>query len=70
MGTDDWKGKAKEAAGALTDDQGKKEEGKADQRKAKVRKEKDQAEKTRAAKAEANREEGAGGGLLGGKGIL
>jgi uncharacterized protein YjbJ (UPF0337 family) len=70
MGTENWKGKAKEAAGALTDDQGKKEEGKAQQRKDAARKEKDQAARTRAEKEKAAREEGGSGGLLGGKGLL
>ena len=65
------KGKMKEAYGALTGDEAKKEEGRAQQRKAEAEAEAEQREKTRRAEAEANkaekerdRQEGKGG-LLG-----
>ena len=55
---DKAKGKAKEAYGALTSDEAKKEEGRAQQRKAAAREEATQQEKTSQAKKEARREEG------------
>ncbi len=65
------KGKMKEAYGALTGDEAKKEEGRAQQRKAEAEAEAEQRERTRRAEAEANkaekerdRQEGKGG-LLG-----
>ncbi len=54
---DKAKGKAKEAWGALTSDESKKEEGQAQQRKASAEEEAAQKEKTRRAKDEANRAE-------------
>ena len=64
-------GKMKEAYGALTGDEAKKEEGRALQRKAQARAEAEQRERTRRAEAEAkeaererDRQEGKGG-LLG-----
>ena len=66
-------GKAKEAWGALTGDEAKKEEGRAQQRKAEAKEEAEQAARTNAAKREArkaeaerNREELKEKGLLGG----
>jgi uncharacterized protein YjbJ (UPF0337 family) len=70
---DKVKGKAKEAFGALTGDEAKKEEGRAEQRKAKAEEEAVQKEKTRQAKEEArqaerirDRQELKDKGLLGG----
>ena len=67
-------GKMKEAWGALTGDEAKKEEGRAQQRKAEAQAEAEQRERTKRAEAEANkaekerdRQEGKGG-LLGGVG--
>lgn len=66
------KGKAKEAFGAVTGDEAKKEEGRAQQRKAAAEEEATQEEKTRQAKedarqAERNRDKEKGQeGLLGG----
>ena len=54
---DKTKGKAKEAWGALTGDEDKKEEGRAQQRKATAEEEATQKEKTRRAKDEAKRAE-------------
>ena len=66
-------GKAKEAWGALTGDEAKKEEGRAQQRKAEAQEEAEQAERTSQAKKEArqaererNRQEIKEKGLLGG----
>lgn len=64
------KGKAKEAFGAVTGDEAKKEEGQAQQRKAAAEEEAAQEEKTRQAKEEARqaereRDKEKGGGLLG-----
>jgi uncharacterized protein YjbJ (UPF0337 family) len=66
-------GKAKEAWGALTGDEAKKEEGRAQQRKAEAREEAEQAERTSQAKKEArqaererNKQEIKEKGLLGG----
>ena len=66
------KGKMKEAAGTVTDDEGKKVEGQAQQRKAVAREEREQqkrtqAEKNKADRAEASRDKQAGKdkGLLG-----
>jgi uncharacterized protein YjbJ (UPF0337 family) len=66
-------GKAKEAWGALTGDEAKKEEGRAQQRKAEAQEEAEQAERTGQAKKEArqaererNRQEIKEKGLLGG----
>ena len=66
-------GKAKEAWGALTGDEAKKEEGRAQQRKAEAQEEAEQAERTSQAKKEArqaererNRQEVKEKGLLGG----
>ena len=70
---DKAKGKAKEAAGAITGDEDKKAEGRAQQRKAEAEEQTAQKEQTRQAKAEAdkaekerNREERKDKGLLGG----
>ena len=70
--TEKAKGKMKEAAGAVTDDEGKKAEGQAQQRKAAAREDRDQqkrtqAEKNKADRAEASRDKQAGKdkGLLG-----
>ena len=70
---DKTKGKAKEAWGALTSDEAKKEEGRAQQSKADAEKEATQTEKTRRAKDEArqaererNKQEVKDKGLLGG----
>ncbi len=54
---DKSKGKAKEAFGALTGDEAKKEEGRARQRKANAEKEATQKEKTKQAKDEARQAE-------------
>ena len=54
---DKVKGKAKEAFGALTGDEGKKEEGRAQQRKAAAQEEAAQKEKTSQAKEEARQAE-------------
>jgi uncharacterized protein YjbJ (UPF0337 family) len=66
-------GKAKEAWGALTGDEAKKEEGRAQQRKAEAQEEAEKAERTSQAKKEArqaererNRQEVKEKGLLGG----
>ena len=70
---DKAKGKAKEAFGALTGDEAKKEEGRAQQRKAAAEEEAAQKEKTRQAQEEArqaekkrDRQKQKDGGLLGG----
>lgn len=70
---DKTKGKAKEAYGALTSDEAKKEEGRAQQKKSDAEKEATQKEKTRQAKGEArnaekerNKQEVKDKGLLGG----
>ena len=70
---DKTKGKAKEAYGALTGDEAKKEEGRAQQRKANAEEEATQKEKTGQAKEEArqaekkrDREKQKDEGLLGG----
>ena len=68
---DNAKGKAKEAFGALTGDEAKKEEGRAQQRKAAAEEEAVQKQKTSQAKEEARqaereRDRQKGGGLLGG----
>ena len=70
---DKAKGKAKEAFGALTGDEAKKEEGRAQQRKAAAEAEAAQKEKTSQAKEEArqaererDRQKQKDGGLLGG----
>lgn len=70
---DKAKGKAKEAYGALTSDEAKKDEGRAQQRKAAAEEEAMQKEKTRRAKDEAgqaererNKQEVKDKGLLGG----
>jgi uncharacterized protein YjbJ (UPF0337 family) len=70
---DKAKGKAKEAAGAVTGDEDKKAEGRAQQRKADAQEQATQKEQTRKAEAEAdkaekerNREERKDKGLLGG----
>ena len=67
------KGKAKEAWGAMTGDEAKKEEGRAQQRKASAEEEATQRERTRRAKGEArqaererNKQEVKDKGLLGG----
>ena len=63
--TEKAKGKMKEAAGAVTDDEGKKAEGQAQQRKAAAREDREQqkrtqAEKNKAYRAEASRDKQAG----------
>ena len=70
---DKAKGKAKEAFGALTGDEAKKDEGRAQQRKAAAEEEATQKEKTRQAQEEArqaerkrDRQKQKDGGLLGG----
>ena len=70
--TEKAKGKMKEAAGAVTDDEGKKAEGQAQQRKESAREDREQqkrtqAEKDKADRAEASRDkqEGKDKGLLG-----
>jgi len=70
---DKAKGKAKEAAGAITGDEDKKAEGRAQQRKAEAEEQATQKEQTRQAKAEADkaekerdRQERKDKGLLGG----
>ncbi len=70
---DKTKGKAKEAFGAITGDEAKKEEGRAQQRKASAEEESKQKEKTRQAKQDArqaerkrNQQEQKDKGLLGG----
>jgi uncharacterized protein YjbJ (UPF0337 family) len=70
--TEKAKGKMKEAAGAVTDDDSKKAEGQAQQRKAAAREDREQqkrtqAEKNKADRAEASRDKQAGKdkGLLG-----
>ena len=70
---DKAKGKAKEAAGAVTGNEDKKAEGRAQQRKADAQEQATQKEQTRQAEAEANkaekerdREERKDKGLLGG----
>ena len=70
---DKAKGKAKEAAGALTDNEDKKAEGRAQQSKGEAREEAAQKERTRREQAEANkaekdrdREDRENKGLLGG----
>jgi uncharacterized protein YjbJ (UPF0337 family) len=72
---DKAKGKAKEALGALTGDEAKKEEGRAQQRKAAAQEEATQQQRTRRAKEEArqaerkrDKEEAKDKGLLGGVG--
>ena len=55
--SDELKGKAKEAFGALTGDEAKKEEGRARQRKAAAQEEAAQKEKTSQAKEEARQAE-------------
>ena len=66
------KGKMKEAAGAVTGDEGKKAEGQAQQRKEAAREERDQQKRTQAEQKKADRaeksrdkQEGKGKGLLG-----
>ena len=54
---DKTKGKAKEAFGAITGDEAKKEEGRAQQRKANAEEESRQKEKTRQAKQDARQAE-------------
>ena len=54
---DKAKGKAKEAYGALTGDEAKKEEGRAQQRKAEAQEQATQQQKTRQAKEEARQAE-------------
>lgn len=54
---DKAKGKAKEAYGAMTGDEAKKEEGRAQQRKAEAQEEASQKEKTRQAKKDADQAE-------------
>lgn len=73
MDDDKAKGKAKEALGALTGDEDKKEEGRAQQRKAAAEEEATQQQRTRQAKEEArqaerkrDRQEAKDEGLLGG----
>jgi len=69
------KGKMKEAAGAVTDNEGKKAEGQAQQRKASAREEREQQKRTKAEQDKADRAERSRdkqqrkneGGLLGGK---
>ena len=69
------KGKMKEAAGAVTGDEGKKAEGQAQQRKASAREEREQEKRTQAEKNKADLAEKSRdkqqrknqGGLLGGK---
>jgi uncharacterized protein YjbJ (UPF0337 family) len=51
------KGKAKEAYGAVSGDEGKKAEGQAQQRKAEAREERDQQKRTKAEQDKANRAE-------------
>ena len=70
---DKAKGKAKEAAGAITGDEDKKAEGRAQQRKAEAEEQATQKEQTRRAEAEAdkaekerNQQERKDKGLLGG----
>jgi uncharacterized protein YjbJ (UPF0337 family) len=70
---DKAKGKAKEAAGAITGDEDKKAEGQAEQRKAEAKEQATKKEQTRQAKAEADkaekerdRQERKDKGLLGG----
>ncbi len=70
--TEKAKGKMKEAAGAVTDDEGKKAEGQAQQREESAREDREQqkrtqAEKNKADRAEASRDKQAGKdkGLLG-----
>jgi uncharacterized protein YjbJ (UPF0337 family) len=53
--SEEFKGKMKEAAGAITGDEDLKAEGRALQRKAEAEKEAEQREKTRQAQAEAKR---------------
>jgi uncharacterized protein YjbJ (UPF0337 family) len=64
------KGKMKEAAGAVTGDEGKKAEGQAQQRKESAREDREQRKRTKAEQAEKsrdNQERKSQGGLLGGK---
>ena len=55
--SEEFKGKMKEAAGAITGDEAKKAEGRAQQRKAEAEKDAEQREKTRQAEAEAKQAE-------------